>query len=110
MADHGEVEYATATGNDLPAHEATYKNFVQLAYVGSCHVVSIVIGLAIVGITGALAASPSASSSWRRSWRIHGLATGAQGAERRHGGDLAARARARRRRLSADRSCVRRQP
>ncbi len=30
MADHGELEYATATGNDLPAHEQTYRNFVTL--------------------------------------------------------------------------------
>ena len=42
MADHGQVEYAIATGNDLPAHESTYKNFILLAYVGSCHVASIV--------------------------------------------------------------------
>jgi hypothetical protein len=30
MADHGEVEYATATGMDYPAHEQTYRNFVKL--------------------------------------------------------------------------------
>jgi hypothetical protein len=30
MADHGELEYATATGNDLAAHEQTYRNFVTL--------------------------------------------------------------------------------
>ena len=36
MADHGEVEYATATGNDYAEHEATYEGFVHLAYVGSC--------------------------------------------------------------------------
>ena len=52
MADHGQVEYATATGNDLPAHEATYENFVHLAFVGSCHVINIVIGLAIGATTG----------------------------------------------------------
>jgi Bacterial aa3 type cytochrome c oxidase subunit IV len=51
MADHGQVEYATATGNDLPTHESTYKSFVLLAYVGSALVASIVIGLAIVGTT-----------------------------------------------------------
>jgi len=51
MADHGPVEYATATGNDLVEHEATYKGFVQLAYVGSCLVASIVIALAIIGTT-----------------------------------------------------------
>ena len=30
MADHGKVEYATATGNDLPAHEDTYRNFLRV--------------------------------------------------------------------------------
>jgi hypothetical protein len=30
MAEHAEVEYATATGNDYPAHEHTYRNFVTL--------------------------------------------------------------------------------
>jgi aa3 type cytochrome c oxidase subunit IV len=52
MADHGKVEYATATGNDLSAHEATYKGFVQLAFVGSALCVVIAIGLAIGGTTG----------------------------------------------------------
>ena len=77
MADHGQVEYATATGNDLPAHESTYKNFILLAYVGSCHVASIVIGLAIVGTTthwlvviGLMILASIVA--------IHGLATGAR--------------------------------
>ena len=30
MADHGEVEYATATGNDYAEHERTYRTFVAL--------------------------------------------------------------------------------
>ena len=77
MADHGEVEYATADGNDLPEHEATYESFVQLAYVGCCHVASIVIGLAIGGITAhwliAIGLMILASIV-----AIHGLATGAK--------------------------------
>ena len=77
MADHGQVEYATATGNDLPAHESTYKNFILLAYVGSCHVASIVIGLAIVGTTThwlvAIGLMLLASIV-----AVHGLATGAK--------------------------------
>jgi aa3 type cytochrome c oxidase subunit IV len=77
MADHGQVEYATATGNDLPTHESTYKNFIQLAYVGSCHVASIVIGLAIVGTTThwlmAVGLMLLASAV-----AVHGLATGAK--------------------------------
>jgi hypothetical protein len=51
MAEHGHVEYATATGNDLAAHEGTYEGFVQLAYVGALNVAAIVIGLGIIGTT-----------------------------------------------------------
>jgi hypothetical protein len=77
MADHGQVEYATAAGNDLPAHESTYKNFVLLAFVGGCHVVSIVIALAMIGTTthwlAAMGLMIVASFV-----AIHGLATGAK--------------------------------
>jgi Bacterial aa3 type cytochrome c oxidase subunit IV len=78
MADHGQVEYATAEGNDLPAHEQTYERFVHLAFVESCHVANIVIGLAI----GAVA------HHWLVAFAIfvvatlvavHGLMTGARG-------------------------------
>ena len=35
MADHGEVEYASATGNDYAEHEAMYLRFLALAkYAG----------------------------------------------------------------------------
>jgi hypothetical protein len=47
MADHGTVEYATATGNDLAAHEGTYETFVHLAFVGTFLIINIVLGLAI---------------------------------------------------------------
>ena len=30
MAEHQDVEYATAEGNDYPAHEDTYKLFLTL--------------------------------------------------------------------------------
>ena len=30
MADHAELQYADALGNDYPAHEHTYRNFVTL--------------------------------------------------------------------------------
>jgi len=46
MADHGEIEYATATGNDYAAHEQTYHNFITLVKVVMAIVVVIVIGLA----------------------------------------------------------------
>lgn len=46
MADHGEVEYATATGNDYAAHEATYRGFITLVKVSLTVVVVIVILMA----------------------------------------------------------------
>lgn len=46
MAEHGELEYATATGNDYPAHEHTYRSFVTLVKVGIVVVAAIVILLA----------------------------------------------------------------
>ena len=52
MADHGQAEYATAEGNDLPQHEAMYDRFVHLLFVGSSHVANVLIGLAIGAITG----------------------------------------------------------
>jgi hypothetical protein len=47
MADHGELEYATATGNDYAAHEETYRNFVTLVKVSIAVVAAIVILMAI---------------------------------------------------------------
>jgi Bacterial aa3 type cytochrome c oxidase subunit IV len=52
MADHGNVEYATAAGNDLPAHEATYENFVHMSFIIGTHVVNLVFGLATGGVMG----------------------------------------------------------
>jgi hypothetical protein len=46
MADHGEVEYATATGNDYPAHEEAYHDFIRLVKVVMAIVVIILIGMA----------------------------------------------------------------
>ena len=47
MTDHGEVQYASATGNDYPAHEQTYRSFVTLVKVGIAVVVVILILMAI---------------------------------------------------------------
>ncbi|HXQ82808.1 MAG TPA: aa3-type cytochrome c oxidase subunit IV [Xanthobacteraceae bacterium] len=47
MADHGELEYASATGNDYPAHEEMYRNFITLVKVVMAIVVTIVILMAI---------------------------------------------------------------
>ena len=52
MAEHGQVEYAVAAGNDLPAHEAMYERFVHLVLVGGAHVVNILLGLAIGAVAG----------------------------------------------------------
>ena len=52
MADHGTVEYATANGNDYPAHEHSYDRFVQFTFVGLLYVVTILFGLATGGVMG----------------------------------------------------------
>ena len=52
MADHGTVEYATATGNDYPAHESSYERFVHFATVGILYVITILFGLAVGGVMG----------------------------------------------------------
>jgi hypothetical protein len=46
MSDHGEVEYATAEGNDYPAHEQTYEGFITLVKVVLGVVVAILILMA----------------------------------------------------------------
>ena len=51
MADHGEVEYATATGNDYVEHESTYATFVKAAVVGTIFVINIVVALGVGGVT-----------------------------------------------------------
>jgi hypothetical protein len=45
MADHGEVEYATADGNDYAAHEATYVGFIKFVKVS---VISLVVLLVLM--------------------------------------------------------------
>ena len=52
MADHGNVEYATASGNDYLAHEQGYERFVHLTLVGIFYVVTILFGLATGGVMG----------------------------------------------------------
>jgi hypothetical protein len=52
MAEHGEVQYATAAGNDLSAHEVGYGQFVQTVFIGSTMVINILLGLAIGGVLG----------------------------------------------------------
>ena len=47
MADHGEVAYTTADGNDYPAHEQTYEGFIMLVKYGSGAVIVILSLMAI---------------------------------------------------------------
>jgi len=42
MADHSEVAYTTADGNDYVAHEQTYEGFIKLVKYGTFTVVLIV--------------------------------------------------------------------
>jgi Bacterial aa3 type cytochrome c oxidase subunit IV len=46
MAEHAEVEYATADGNDYAAHEGTYRLFVKLV---KWHIIGIAVVLALMG-------------------------------------------------------------
>ena len=46
MADHGEVEYATATGNDYAEHEGTYLFFLKLTKWMIGLVVLLLVGMA----------------------------------------------------------------
>jgi hypothetical protein len=47
MADHSEVAYTTADGNDYIAHEATYEGFIKLVKYGTTAVALILILMAI---------------------------------------------------------------
>jgi hypothetical protein len=52
MSDHGEVQYATAAGNDMPAHEAGYEMFLRGTFVLSAAVINILFGLTVGGVLG----------------------------------------------------------
>ena len=52
MAEHGEVQYATAAGGDLAEHEVDYRQFVLTIFIGTALVVNILFGLAIGGVLG----------------------------------------------------------
>lgn len=47
MADHKELGYTTADGNDYPAHEQTYEGFIVLVKYGTIAVITIVALMAI---------------------------------------------------------------
>ena len=45
MADHSEVAYTTADGNDYKAHEETYEGFIMLVKYGT---IAVAIILALI--------------------------------------------------------------
>jgi hypothetical protein len=47
MDDHGQLEYATASGNDDPSHEQTYRTFVTLTKTAVAVLAVILILMAI---------------------------------------------------------------
>ncbi len=47
MEDHGQLEYATANGNDYVSHEQTYRTFVTLTKTAVAVLAVIVILMAI---------------------------------------------------------------
>jgi hypothetical protein len=47
MAEHNEVAYTTADGNDYQAHEQTYEGFIKLVKYGAGAVIFIVAMMAI---------------------------------------------------------------
>jgi hypothetical protein len=52
MAEHGEIQYATAEGNDYKEHEGTYSLFLRITVVGILYVVSVMVGLTLGGVLG----------------------------------------------------------
>jgi hypothetical protein len=47
MAEHGAVEFATATGNDYAEHEKTYRAFLQLTKWGTGAVIVVLVLMAV---------------------------------------------------------------
>jgi hypothetical protein len=50
MAEHNEVAYTTADGNDYQAHEQTYEGFIMLVKYGTGAVI-IIVGLMAIFLT-----------------------------------------------------------
>ncbi len=47
MDDHGQLEYATAAGNDYVGHEQTYRSFLTMTKIGVAVIVAILILMAV---------------------------------------------------------------
>jgi Bacterial aa3 type cytochrome c oxidase subunit IV len=50
MAEHNEVAYTTADGNDYQAHEQTYEGFIMLVKYGTGAVI-VIVGLMAIFLT-----------------------------------------------------------
>jgi hypothetical protein len=50
MAEHNEVAYTTADGNDYEAHEQTYEGFIKLVKYGTA-TVAIILALMAIFLT-----------------------------------------------------------
>ena len=50
MADHSEVAYTTADGNDYVAHEQTYEGFIKLVKYGT-GAVAVILALMAIFLT-----------------------------------------------------------
>ena len=68
MAEHNEVAYTTADGNDYPAHEQTYEGFIMLVKYGTAAVVFIV---ALMGDFPDLTLAARSPPRRRRSEKLH---------------------------------------
>ena len=80
MADHGEMQYSTADGNDYAEHEGTYVGFVLFALVGALYVINTVLGLGIVGLTSHWLLGAFVIFVIALAGAIHSIATGTRGA------------------------------
>jgi Bacterial aa3 type cytochrome c oxidase subunit IV len=57
MADHSEVAYTTADGNDYEAHEQTYEGFIMLVKYGTGAVI-VILALMALFLTGPVIRAP----------------------------------------------------
>ena len=54
MSDHGEVQYAPASGDDYAAHAATYRVFVKLIEVFVPAIAAVLVSLTLIGVKQAV--------------------------------------------------------
>jgi hypothetical protein len=77
MADHNEVAYTTADGNDYPAHEQTYEGFIMLVKYGTAAVV-VIVGLMGFFLTCCVAGCTAKGGDDQKICILSGCETGIQ--------------------------------